>query len=99
MAEAAACGGGGEGVCVLGVGGCVGVDEDSGGEGDGVASVVKGVFEGYSCFVDVSVRLGDWTLAVTHGCLQLCLWLLRWSFCWWDELLKVVRGLRLQWSR
>jgi len=50
VAEVAACGGGGEGVCVLGVGGCVGVDEDSGGEGDGVASVVKGVFEGYSCF-------------------------------------------------
>jgi hypothetical protein len=99
VAEVAACGGGGEGVGVLGVGGCVCVDEDGCSNGDGKVEIVVGVFESYSCFVDVVVRLGGLILAVTYGCLQLYLLLLRWSFCWWDELLKVVRGLRLQWSR
>lgn len=47
----------------------------------------------------ISVEVGWLWIMVTYGCLQLCLLLLRWSFCWWDEHLTDVRGLRLQWSR
>lgn len=41
---------------MLDVVGGVGVDEDGGGEGDGVAGGVEGVLEGGSCSLDGSVR-------------------------------------------
>lgn len=47
-----------------------------------MTGMVEGVFEGYSCFLDVSVRLGVRILAVTYECLQLYSSLLLWSFCW-----------------
>lgn len=57
LAEVAACGGRGEDVSVLGVVGCVGVDEGGGGEVDGVVGGVEGVFEGDACFWVGNVRL------------------------------------------
>lgn len=75
------------------------MDVDGGGEGDEVVGVVEGVLESYACCVDVRLRSSSWMLKLTYGCLLLCLWVLRGSFCWLDGPLIIVRGLRLRWSR